>query len=61
MNRKEMSLIDMQRLRNGEEIECPECKDGKLIARGNPETAEYYYCNNVACGLTVMHDGEIQE
>lgn len=48
-------IIDFGKLRNGEEVRCPECKEG--IFRTNakdPKTAHHFRCDK--CGMMINYD-----
>lgn len=40
--------IDVAKLRNGERVECPICKNGELLPENNanPATASHFKCSN---------------
>lgn len=46
--------IDFKKLRNGEEVKCPECKKGILRTDYNPKTSHYFKCD--VCGMQINFD-----
>ena len=47
--------IDFRKLRNGEEVKCPECKEGIFRTEcHDPKTAHYFECDK--CGLMINYD-----
>lgn len=46
--------IDWKKLRKGEKVDCPQCKEGQLITPYNPETSHFFVCSS--CGLKINCD-----
>ena len=46
--------IDFKKLREGEKVECPECKKGILCTEHDPKTSHHFECNE--CGLQINMD-----
>lgn len=47
--------IDFKQLRNGEEVRCPECKEGILRTESqDPKTAHHFECDK--CGMMINYD-----
>ena len=40
------SIEFVNRLREGEELTCPECGKGKVVPVGDPKTTHGFYCTN---------------
>ena len=36
--------IDWDKLRNGEEVKCPDCKKGIIVTEYNPKTSKSFHC-----------------
>lgn len=45
MTPKEIGIM-IKSLREGEEVNCPECKKGKIITPYNPRTSTFFKCTN---------------
>lgn len=63
MEKKEVKLMDkpkglilIERVKNGEEVTCPLCGEGHIVAKGDPETSRYFYCDNKKCGKGICLD-----
>ena len=55
---------NVKRMRNGEKIKCPRCKDGYFSAVGDPKTTNVFRCDTCETGmvLTIAHtwkDGKL--
>lgn len=50
----EIIRIDWKKLRNGEAVECPQCKEGHLITSCDPETSHFFKCDK--CGMKINCD-----
>lgn len=46
--------IDLKKLRNGEEVKCPECKGGVLRTENEPRTSHHFECDK--CGMQINID-----
>ncbi len=46
----------MQKLRNSEEVLCPQCRKGKIVTPYDPKTSKSFKCNNNECGFTITYD-----
>lgn len=46
--------IHYDKLRNGEDVVCPECKKGILKTPYDPKTSKYFKCNH--CGMMINED-----
>lgn len=46
--------IDFKRLRSGEEVRCPECKEGVLQTEHDPQISHHFECDK--CGLQINID-----
>ena len=47
--------IDFKKLRNGEEVRCPKCKEGVFRTEStNPKTAHHFRCDK--CGMMINYD-----
>lgn len=47
--------IDFKKLKNGEEVKCPECKEGVLRTESqDPKTAHHFECDK--CGMAINYD-----
>lgn len=44
----------IQRLRNGEDVICPECREGKVSTPHDPENSHFFCCEK--CGFMVNID-----
>lgn len=53
---KPKGLILIERVKNGEEVTCPLCGEGHIVAKGDPETSRYFYCDNKKCGKGICLD-----
>ena len=47
-------LIDLKKLRNGEKVKCPECKEGIFCTNHDPKTSHHFKCNK--CGISINFD-----
>lgn len=36
--------IDWKKLRSGEKVKCPECSEGIITTKYNPETSRFFHC-----------------
>lgn len=43
----------IEKMRNGEKIECPRCKIGFFSAVGDPKTTNVFRCNNCEAAMTL--------
>ena len=43
----------IKKMRNGEKIKCPKCKDGFFAAIGNPETTKVFRCDTCETGMVL--------
>lgn len=43
--------IDVKKLRNGEDVKCPECKEGILRTPYDPKTTHSFKCDK--CGMRI--------
>ena len=43
----------IEKMRNGEKIKCPKCKDGFFRAVGNPKTTKLFKCDTCESGMTL--------
>lgn len=50
---KDKSLERIGKMRNGEKIKCPRCKDGFISAVGDPKTTKTFRCNSCETGITL--------
>ena len=48
------SGIDFKKLRNGEQVKCPECKDGILKTKQDPKITHHFRCDK--CGMRINFD-----
>lgn len=46
--------IDFEKLRNGEEVKCPECKEGIMRTEHDPKTSHHFECDK--CGMQINMD-----
>ena len=46
--------IDFKKLRNGEKVNCPECKEGVFKTSDDPKTSHHFKCDK--CGLSINFD-----
>jgi uncharacterized protein (DUF983 family) len=46
--------IDFKKLRNGEKVNCPECKEGVFQTKYDPKTTHHFKCDK--CGLSINFD-----
>lgn len=53
----ENSTEIIDKLLTGEELDCPVCKVGKIMTIGKPSEAEYFFCNNAKCNVTIRNGG----
>ena len=53
-------LKRIKKMRNGEKIKCPRCKDGYFFAIGDPKTTRVFSCDTCETGmvLTAAHTWE---
>ena len=49
---KTASEIRIEKMRNGEKLQCPRCKDGYVSAVGNPLTTKVFKCD--ICGMSIV-------
>ena len=50
----ELIRIDWKKLRKGESVECPHCKEGKLVSPNDYETTHFFKFNK--CGMKINCD-----
>lgn len=50
---KPESLKRIEKMRNGEKIKCPRCKDGFFSAIGDPMTTNVFGCDKCQAGMTL--------
>ena len=50
----EIIKIDWEKLRNGENVACPQCKDGHLVTPYDPKTSHFFQCDK--CGMKINCD-----
>ncbi len=43
----------IEKMRNGEKIKCPHCKDGFFSAVGDPKTTKVFRCDNCEKGMVL--------
>ncbi len=46
--------IDFKKLRNGEKVKCPECKEGMFHTEHDPKTSHHFKCDK--CGSSINFD-----
>ena len=46
----------MQKLRNGQEVLCPQCHEGKIETPYDPKTSKFFECSNNKCDFTINYD-----
>lgn len=46
--------IDLCKLRKGEKVSCPECKNGIVSSNVDPKTAHHFKCDK--CGFMINFD-----
>ena len=47
-------LIDFKKLRNGEKVKCPECKEGIFCTNRDSKASHHFKCNK--CGTSINFD-----
>lgn len=50
---KNKSLERIEKMRNGEKIKCPRCKEGFISAVGDSQTTKVFRCNSCETGITL--------
>lgn len=43
----------IEKMRNGEKIKCPRCKDGLFSAVGDPKTTKVFRCDTCETGMVL--------
>lgn len=43
----------IEKMRNGEKIKCPKCKDGHFSAVGDPKTTKIFRCDTCETGMVL--------
>ena len=43
----------IEKMRNGEKIKCPKCKEGYISAVGNPKTTKVFRCDTCETGMVL--------
>ena len=43
----------IEKMRNGEKVKCPKCKDGFFSAVGDPKTTKVFRCGTCQTGMTL--------
>lgn len=43
----------IEKMRNGEKVKCPKCKDGFFSAVGDPKTTKVFRCDTCQTGMTL--------
>lgn len=46
----------MQKLRNGEDVLCPQCNRGRIETPYDPKISKFFKCNNDECDFTINYD-----
>lgn len=50
---KTASQERIEKMRNGEKIKCPRCKDGYFSAVGNPAETNVFKCSHCQTGIVL--------
>lgn len=50
---KNKSEERIERMRNGEKLKCPRCKNGYISAAGNPKTTNVFRCDRCKTGIVL--------
>ena len=43
----------IEKMRNGEKLKCPRCKDGLFSAVGDPKTTKVFRCDHCQTGMVL--------
>lgn len=50
----EIIKVDWKKLRNGENVECPQCKEGRLTSPYDHKISHFFQCDK--CGMKINCD-----